>query len=365
MKGGGRFHEWIEAFHHDPPRGWRYAAWLSVTYPVSIVYGAVVRLNALLFRAGVHRTERIDAVVVCLGNITTGGTGKTPAVIELAGRLRDRGVRTAVISRGYGFRVRGDYLVVSDTRELRCSPGGGPDEAIMTAKKLPGVPVVVAARRARAAGAARELFGAEVIVMDDGYQHHALFRDVNVLVVNAENPVGNGMILPAGPLREPVSGAGRADVLWLVGEGDVPPFVHRYAPGIPVVRARSVFGGLVKRAGGALSPDGLPGRRVMAFSGIARPDRFYEGLGRLGAVIADRAAFPDHHRYSDEDVALLNRKAETVKAEMFITTEKDLARLSGDAPFALPVAALVMGVEASGDDVLIDMILRKMREKTA
>ncbi len=367
MKGRNRFHEWIEAFHHDPSGARRYAAWpwLFVAYPVSIVYGAVARLNALLFRVGVRRTERVDAVVVCVGNITTGGTGKTPAVIDLTGKLNDRGIATAVISRGYGFRVQGDYLVVSDSRGMRCEKGNGPDEAIMTAKKLPGVPVVVAPRRARAARAARELFGARVIVMDDGYQHFGIFRDINVLVINAENPVGNGMILPAGPLREPLPGAGRADVVWLMGEGEVPPFVRRYGPGAPVVRARSVFRGLVMRGGGALSPDRLSGRRVVAFCGIARPDRFFEGVGRLGAVVVDRAAFPDHYRYTQKDIDLLNRRAETAKAEMFITTEKDLARLSGDAGFTSPVAAVVMGIEASGDDVLINMILGKIRKKTA
>jgi tetraacyldisaccharide 4'-kinase len=363
MKGTRRFHEWIERFHHDPSRNWWSAAGFFPTYPFSIVYEAAVRLNALLYRAGVWRTERADAVVVCVGNITTGGTGKTPAVIHIAGKLRDMGIKTAVISRGYGFRVRGDYLVVSDTQGVRCAPGEGPDEAIMTAQRLPGVPVVVSPRRVRAARAAHERFGAEVIVMDDGYQHLGLFRDVNVLVVNAGNPVGNGLILPAGPLREPLSGARRADVLWLVGEGGVPPFVSRYAPGIPVVRAHPVPKGLVTRAGETLPLERLSGRRVVTFAGIARPGRFFDTVVRLGATVVGRAVFGDHHRYTAADVRSLNDRAAASDVELFVTTEKDLARIGKDAALARDVVAVTMGVAAEGDDALYRRIRDTLKER--
>jgi tetraacyldisaccharide 4'-kinase len=364
MRGTRRLHEWIAEFHHDPSRKWWFVFGLFPTYPASLVYEAVVRLRAPLYRFGICRPGRVGAVVVCVGNITTGGTGKTPAVIHIAERLRDMGVKTAVISRGYGFPVKGDYLVVSGPEGVRLAPGEGPDEALMTAKRLSGVPVVVSPRRVRAAEAAHGLFGAEVIVMDDGYQHLQLFRDINVLVVDASNPVGNGLILPAGPLREPLSGARRADVLWLSGEGGVPNFVRKYAPGIPVVTARPIPRGLVTRSGEALPLERLAGRRVMAFAGIARPDRFFDTLGRLGAILVGRAVFADHHWYNAADVRDLNEKAGASGIELFVTTEKDLARIGADAPFAHDVAALTMGISAAGDDVLFQKIRSKLHKES-
>jgi tetraacyldisaccharide 4'-kinase len=365
MRTTGRVHEWINTLHHDPSRGWWFAMGLFPTYPASIVYEAIVRLRSFLYRVGVLRSERVGGVVVCVGNITTGGSGKTPAVIHIAGKLRDMGVKTAVISRGYGFRVRGDYLVVSGPEGARLGPGEGPDEALMTAYRLPGVPVVVSPRRVRAAEAAHELFGAQVIVMDDGYQHRALFRDINVLVMDAADPVGNGFILPAGPLREPPSAVRRADILWLVGEGGVPWCIRRYVPGIPVVRASYVPDGLMTKSAGTIPLEKLAGRRVMAFAGIARPGRFFETVGSVGAVLAGRAAFPDHHRYDAADVRDLNDRAAASGAELFVTTEKDLARIGADAPFAHEVLAVTMGISAVGDDRLFQMIGEKRKGKAA
>jgi tetraacyldisaccharide 4'-kinase len=217
----------------------------------------------------------------------------------------------------------------------------------------------------RAASAAHELFGAQVIVMDDGYQHRALFRDINVLVMDAADPVGNGFILPAGPLREPPSAVRRADILWLVGEGGVPWCVRKYAPDIPVVRVNYVPEGLLSTSGETLPLEKLMGRRVMAFAGIARPGRFFDTLGRLGAVVAGREVFPDHHRYDAADTRRLNDRARASGAELFVTTEKDLARIGADAPFAHEVVAVTMGISAVGDDRLFQMIGEKKKGKAA
>jgi len=355
----------IVSFHQDPKK----RAWIIIglfpLFLVSLAYGAVMRARRWCYRAAIFRTRKLRAVVACVGNVTTGGAGKTPAVIHLARRLREAGARTAVISRGYGFSVEGDYLVVSEPDGVCREPGRAPDEALMTARKVPGVAVVVSPSRYRAGRAAVERFGAEVIVMDDGFQHLGLFRDIDILAVDIENPVGNGLVIPAGPLREPVSGARRADVVWLSGEGQggLPGSLGQMLRGKPVVRARAVPEGLVTPSGKALSIEKLAGTRVLAFAGIARPQRFFETVGRLGAILVDRETFSDHHRYTDRDVDTLNRRAGEAGAGLLITTEKDLARLPSETPFALPVAALVMGLAVTGEDPVIKLILSKVKEK--
>ncbi len=357
----------ITSLHQNPRARWWVIAGLFPVYLASLAYGAVMRVRRWCYRVGVFRVRRLPVVVVCVGNITTGGTGKTPAVIHLARRIAGSGIKTAVISRGYGFHVTGGYLIVSGPDGPLREAGQAPDEALMTARKLPGVPVVVSPNRYRAGKAALDCFGAEVLLMDDGFQHLGLFRDIDVLVVDGANPVGNGLVLPAGPLREPVSGAERADAVWLYGQATerLPAGLTAFLDGKPIIRARMVPGGLVTGTGEAIPAGRLAGTRVLAFCGIARPQRFFEAVGRMGAVTAGREAFPDHHRYADDDVDRLNRRAREAGAGLMITTEKDLARLSAGKTFTVPVAALVMDLEVTGDDALIEMIAKRLKERTA
>jgi tetraacyldisaccharide 4'-kinase len=355
----------IVSLHQNPKSRARVAVFLFPLLLASPAYGAVMRIRRWCYRVGLFRTERISPVVVCVGNITTGGTGKTPAVIHLARRLRDAGVTTAVISRGYGYTVSGDYLVVSGPDGVRRQPGGAPDEALMTARKVPGVPVVVSPSRYLAGKAAAELFGARVVVMDDGFQHFGLFRDVDILVLDSANPVGNGLVLPAGPLREPLRGAQRTDVVWLSGEGsgELPKPLSDALRGKPVVRGRPAVEGLMTLSGKRLSLNETAGKRAVAFAGIARPGRFFETVDGLGMAAVGRQSFSDHHTYTERDVDGLNRRAAETGADLFVTTEKDLARLPAGAPFSGEVAAIVMGLLVTGDEPLITMILEKVREK--
>jgi tetraacyldisaccharide 4'-kinase len=355
----------IISLHQDPGKKVWVMIGLFPAFLASLIYGAAMRLRHWCYRIGIFRVRRLDAVVVCVGNVTTGGTGKTPAVIHIARRLTRAGVKTAVISRGYGFDVTGDYLVVSGPDGLFTEAGQAPDEALMTAAKLPGVPVVVSPSRYRAGKAAVDRFGSEVVLMDDGFQHLGLFRDIDILVMDADNPIGNGLVLPAGPLREPLVGVNRADVIWLSGgrQAELAGRLSTRFAGKPTVRARLITKGLVTRSGKAIPPGTLPGMRVLAFSGIARPERFFEALGRLGVIVADRAPFPDHHDYTDNDVARINRRAADAGAELLVTTEKDMARLLGGTPFTLPVCALITDLAVTGDDEVVGMIMKKLKEK--
>ena len=355
----------ITSLHQEPGAQRRVMIGLFPLFFASLVYGAAMRLRQWCYRVGIFRVKRLDAAVVCVGNITTGGTGKTPAVIHIARRLKEMGITTAVISRGYGYRIPGSHLVVSDANGPCREMGQAPDEALMTALKLPGIPVVVSPDRYRAGSVAVERFGAEVVVMDDGFQHLGLLRDLDVLVVDADNPVGNGLVLPAGPLREPVSGAQRAHAVWLSGskEARLTGALETALEDKPVIRARMAPGRFVTQTGEDIPVERLSGTPVCAFAGIARPGRFFETLDGLGVVTADRASFGDHHRYTGDDVDRLNRRTRQSGASMMVTTEKDLARLPSDTRFLLPVAALVMDLEVSGDDVLIRMITERIRDR--
>ena len=286
---------------------------LAALAPLSWAYGASVA-----WKHSHARPYRAHARVICVGNLTAGGTGKTPIVIALARALAERGRCPFILSRGYGGRTRGPVLVdaAQDTaREIG-------DEPLLLAR---AAPVVVA--RDRAAGAAfADAHDAEFIVMDDGHQNFDLAKDLSLVVADAETGFGNGRVLPAGPLREPVAqGLARADAVVLVGDGT--PDLKGFAG--PVLRARLVPVDVV----------GLAGKDAVAFAGIGRPDKFFATLRGLGAKLVETIAFPDHHAFSASDIARLKAKA---RGALLVTTEKDFVRLTPqerDGVNFLPVRA--------------------------
>jgi tetraacyldisaccharide 4'-kinase len=268
--------------------------------PVSWAYAATVG-----YKAANAKPYRSSAKVVCVGNITAGGTGKTPISIAIARALLDRQQRVRILTRGYGGRVRGPAVVhgQADTAE---EVG---DEALLLSA---AAPVIVARDRADGAKLA-ERKGVDVIVMDDGHQNFTLAKDLSIVVVDAEAGFGNGFVLPAGPLREPVeAGLARADAIVITDEGDLqlPDFDG------PVLRARLVPVDVLR----------LEGKRVVAFAGIGRPVKFFDTLRRLGAEIVEEHAFADHHVYTPPDMGKLRHQAHSGNA-MLITTEKDFVRL--------------------------------------
>lgn len=335
-----------------------------------------MRLRAFLFKIGVFKSEKLDAYIISIGNLTAGGAGKTPVVMHLAERLNDEGIRVAVISRGYGFDInekgeeKRDYLVVSDLEGVRLRAGEGPDEALMTALRLKGVPVVVGPKKSIAGRVAIELFGVEVILIDDGFQHLKLKRDLDILVVNGENPLGNGLLLPAGPLRDPVGAAKRADILWLNhgtggngGESSAEDIIKklRLAEDTPVVESRYMPEGLQGLSGDVYPLDSIYKKRLLVFSGIAKPDRFFETIESLGAIVVYRMPFSDHYMFKESDYLAINKIALLFNAELIITTEKDRARISANPPLTLPLLALTMGLSISGEDAILKTVISGLK----
>jgi tetraacyldisaccharide 4'-kinase len=298
--------------------------------PIGWLYG-----DSVQYRADHTLPYRSSARVVCVGNLTAGGTGKTPIAIAIARLLIARGAKVAFLSRGYGGKVRGPAFVTSDDRAIHVG-----DEPLLLAA---AAPVVVAADRAAGAKLAEEQ-GFDTIIMDDGHQNFTLAKDLSLIVVDAETGFGNRRIVPAGPLREPVAqGLRRADAVILSGEGSAPEL-----PGFagPTLRARLV----------QTTDLALKGRRVVAFAGIGRPEKFFAGLRSQGALVVEERAYGDHHVYTQSQMARLKARARAETA-MLVTTEKDYVRLTpaereGIVP--LPVQTVF------DDRVALDLLLDRL-----
>jgi tetraacyldisaccharide 4'-kinase len=296
-------------------------------------YRGLLGARDWLYAHGVLRSQTLGCPVVAIGNLTVGGTGKTPAVELAAQTLAALGRRVAIVSRGYGRRSSG-IQVVADTASVRLDPGDAGDEPFLLARRLPGVAVVVGANRYDAARLAVERFGVTAVVLDDGFQHRTLAKDVEIVMVRARHPWGNGQLLPHGPLREPLTALARATLVVAAGAehlGDLDEArqaVARYAPGVPVVGARYVpvecwqASELRPR-----QPESLAGRRLVAFAGLASPEAFARTLEALSVDVAHFETFVDHHWYSAGDLATLDARAASLGAEGLVTTEKDWVRL--------------------------------------
>lgn len=296
-------------------------------------YRGLLGAREWLYARGVLHSRALDCPVVSIGNLTVGGTGKTPAV-ELAVRtLMELGHRPGVLSRGYGRRG-GGVQVVADAASIRLDADEAGDEPFLLARRLPGVPVVVGANRYEAGRLARERFGVTVIVLDDGFQHRTLRKNLEVVMARARAPWGNGRLLPGGPLREPLTGLRRAHLVVATGAagagdaGEVAASVARVAPEVPILTARHVPTECFEAGAMRFVPVGaLDGARLVAFAGIAAPAGFRQTLAETAVTVADFVKFADHHWYTPADLAGLERRADTTGADGLLTTEKDWVRL--------------------------------------
>jgi len=304
--------------------------WSYLLAPLGPVYGGVVRTRAALYRRGVFATRRCGLPVVSVGNLTFGGTGKTPTVLALAEDLIERGHHPAILTRGYG-RTHSEPLVLTGP-EVHASVTDAGDEPLELAQRLPGVPIIIDPDRARGGRRASEL-GADIVILDDGFQHLRLHRDLNLVLVDAGDPWGGDSLPPRGRLREPVSAIGRASAVVITkidAEAAVPPedIVRRIlsiCPEMPIIGARLVPQRLRTKEGW-VDPDQLKGRRVFAVAGLGRPEGFRTLLESAGATVVGYRWFPDHHPYDARDRNWI--MTEAVKHDaVVVTTAKDAVKL--------------------------------------
>ena len=313
--------------------------------PAALAYGAGTAVRNRLYDAGILAARRVPARVVSVGNLTVGGTGKTPTTLWLAERLRARGARVGIVARGYRKERPGVVVVGEAGRPLVPAREGG-DEAVLLARRFPG-PVVTGERRAEAAAFACDRFGLDTVVLDDGFQHRALARDADLVLLAGDEAAQ--WPLPAGPLREWASGLARAHAVLAV-DGEPSSASDR-----PLFHGRLRPTALVRVDGDAWVEEplsALSGREVVALAGIARPERLAGALARAGAVVRDALHFPDHHAYGADDVATIARAA---RAATVVATEMDLAKLGG-APGLEGLRALRVSLEVERGEALVDLL---------
>ena len=340
---------WVERlFYPDHPEGTLRELALSPLAVAEALFAAGVQARtAARARGWLHATRVPGLRVISVGNVQVGGAGKTPVVRALAERLVARGQPVAILSRGYGR---------TSTEEVRVEGPPWPDaaragdEPLMLARSLPAATIWVGTDRLRLAGLAARC-GAAVALLDDGFQHWRLARDLDVVVIDEAVGLGNGHLLPRGPLREPAWALGRASLIW-VRAAETPASVP-WPERVPRVRARHGPRDVVAPDGEVHPVDVLRGRRVVGFAGIGRPSAFRKTLEALGAEVVGFSGFADHHRFADDELRGLERQASAAGAWL-VTTEKDGVR----CPEGTPAHVLRLGVEVlEGQEHLDRLVL--------
>ena len=302
-------------------------------------YALAMRWRNRRYDTGAAAVHRVGVPVVSVGNLTLGGTGKTPMVEWIARWFCTRGVRIAVVSRGYGAKA-----------------GSRNDEALELTQKLADVSQLQDPDRVAAARRAVEELGSQVIVLDDAFQHRRIHRDLDLVLVDALEPFGFGHVFPRGTLREPLAGLRRADVVALSRADMLPPqrrndifqTVARYAPSAATIESAHAPRCLLSSTGAEAPFDSLRGQPVAAFSGIGNPAGFRHTLEGCGYQLAAFREFPDHHRYTAADVASLTRWTEELAPAAVLCTHKDLVKLSVDRLGETPLWAVAVGLEILG-----------------
>lgn len=323
--------------------------------PFSPVYGLAMRLRERFYRLGLFRVHQAGVPVVSIGNLTMGGSGKTPLVKYVAALLQEKGWQPAVISRGYGGNASRRVNVVSDGRELLLDAEEAGDEPRLLAELLPGIPVLTGKKRKFPAARAVES-GADVLVLDDGFQHMSLGRSLDLVLFNADFLAGNSRVFPGGDLREPVRALQRCHGFVLTSvnnrnRGRAEQFadlLRNRFPSHPVFLAEYRPAAVLSLENdGSVHPlplASVQGRSIYGFSGIAHPRHFRESLVEAGVTVSGFRGFADHHAYDPGDLTAICSEALAVDAEACITTEKDLVKIAGSTWRDLPVYALRMEV---------------------
>jgi len=341
----------LEPFFHEvisPKRPLYLMPVYGVLRLVSIFYALVQRMRVGLYNLKIFKTQRLNCRVISIGNLTMGGTGKTPMVMMVADTLRRQGLKPAILSRGYGGKSGEFVNVVNDGQQTLLSPEMAGDEPVMMARRLKNVPVLTGRIRYETGKHAIEEFGADVLILDDGYQHLPLHRDLNILLCDANRPFGNGVVFPAGELREPLSAIDRADVICLTrysGEDSTERVDRCNRKQVPVIKTGLRVQSVIElKSGEETEVETIQGQPVAAFCGIAHLLDFFRTLEQVPVQIVSQSGFPDHHDYSDDVLHSIEKQGKQAAAKMIVTTEKDAVKLK-DHAFDLPVYAVRIALE--------------------
>jgi tetraacyldisaccharide 4'-kinase len=333
--------------------------------PFSPLYSLFMQVRSHMYSKGSLKSQKMDVPVVSVGNLTMGGTGKTPIVRYIARLLEKNRYKPAIISRGYGGKANRKVNVVSDGRTVYLDAGQAGDEPLLLAESLPGIPVITGVVRSFPCRFAIENFGSDILILDDGFQHLSVFRDLDLVLFNASTLAGNHRVFPGGELREPFSALARAHAFLLTGITDaLKPqtegfgrFLQENFPDRPVfVSTYTPLGCREKNSLAPLSLDSLPSP-LHGFCGIAEPSRFQDTLVNCGLQLSGFTALKDHQSYSPELLEKIVGFAKTAGAMGLITTEKDMVKLH-TLSSPLPIFSLSMAVDIN--ETFSDFLLRKL-----
>lgn len=294
--------------------------------PFSLIYALAQKLRPWLYQLGLCSDRKLSRPVISIGNLSVGGTGKTPVAAYIANLLIKQGLQVAVLSRGYGGSLEGQCAIVSDGKTIRLTARECGDEPLLLAATVPGLMVVIGSDRYAAGMLALEQISPDIFLLDDGFQHLALQRDLDILLLDCKHPFGNGWTLPAGLLRELPGAAQRADLIVQTRcpEKTIPPAV----PGKPFCCARHTLSDLVPLSGGApLTFAELRESKVLAFAGIAEPQSFFADLQQQGLNLVHTLCLADHSAYNAATSAQITAALLSSGADFAITTQKDGVKL--------------------------------------
>jgi tetraacyldisaccharide 4'-kinase len=328
--------------------------------PLSLLYGAVTRTRLSLYRRGTFQTTKLSRPVISVGNITTGGTGKTPLVEYVTRLIASHGKKVCILTRGYGRKDPHLQVIVSDGYSVLASPAEAGDEPYLLATKLAGLAAVISSADRIAAGQeAINDFGTDCFVLDDGFQHLRLARDLNIVTIDATNPWGGGSLLPYGRLRETPEGLSRADCVVLTRCDQVDSVeslrdeIGRLTGGRPIFESqmRALRLSPLKNGSETITPPA----RVAAFCAVGNPASFFEGLRRMGYELALEKSFLDHHVFSQQEIDSLVKTASDTGASALITTAKDAVKLRS-LSFSMPCYVLEIEIAIDRADAFTRLI---------
>lgn len=339
-----------------------------ILLPLSAIYSVVTRARLAAHRLHLFSVSRLAAPVISVGNLTTGGTGKTPMVEWVCRTINvvayegvRQGKQVCVLTRGYGKANPKSQVVVSNGTDLRASELQAGDEPFLLASNLLGVAAVISNPNRVAAGEwAIENLHSEVFVLDDGFQHLRLFRDLDIVTIDATNPWGGGL-LPRGRLREPLRGLARADCVVITrteqaGDiGSIKDAVQRIAGKMPVLSSRMVTSGIRGLDGKTIARAALLNEPIAAFCGVGNPDSFFNHLRNEGYQVEFTRAFPDHHKYQQSELDNLVEEAKARGAKTLLTTAKDATKLQSFT-LGIPCHVLEIQIAIDDEDCLVDLI---------
>lgn len=344
--------------------------WKMIFWPFSLLYGIFIQARNFAFEKNMGLVKQLPVKVISVGNITVGGTGKTPLVEMLASYLNHDGYRVAILSRGYHRKkTKNVVTIISDGQSILTDAKQAGDEPHLLAKNLchVHVPVIVCRNRIKAGLVAIEQLGCNLLILDDGFQHRKMKRDLDIVVVDATNPWGNGGLLPAGPLREPLRNLSRSDAIILSHTGEAKEIEKLVIQIVglcktPIWYANHKPTQWISLGNTKTQPlCFLEKKCVIAFCGIGNPDSFRRILKSIGVQIIDFFQFRDHHWYSTRELEKMFALAESRGAVALVTTEKDRMRIPVPCSLKIPIYILKIKMELQDNQEALKTLLKPIK----